>query len=287
MITSQTPTSGLIDAGATALYYEMRGSGPALLLISGGGDDADQWARIAPALATQFMVVTYDRRGLSRSPRPDGWTVTSVDEQADDAAALLRALDLAPAVVAGHSAGASIACGLVARHPDVVRHAVSYEPPLLAVLPNAEEVVGGFRAMVDQAMAEGGPRRAMEVFIRANAGDAAYELWFASIDPTYRERIFGNAATFFAIELSAFARFIPDRDRLRASGVPLTVVVGEDNRDGWYGAAAHWLVEGTGATLVELPGGHGGFVTHQDELVALVRRVGRESAADAAMLAHA
>ena len=181
-----------------------------------------------------------------------------MDEQADDAAALLRTLDLVPAVVVGHSGGASIACGLVARHPEVVRHAVIYEPPLLAVVPNGEEVVGGFRATVERAMAEGGPRRAMEVFIRANAGNEKYESWLASTDPAHRERIFGNAATFFSIELPAFATFVPDRDRLRANGVPLTVVVGEDNRDGWYGVAARWLVESTGASLVELPGGHGG-----------------------------
>lgn len=287
MTTSQTPASGLIDVGTTTLYHEVRGRGPALLLITGGGGDAGMWARVAPALAEEFTVVTYDRRGSSRSPRPDGWTATSVDEQAGDAAALLRTLDLAPAVVVGHSGGASIACGLVARHPEVVRHAVAYEPPLLAVVPNGEEIVGGFRAMVEQAMAEGGPRRAMEVFIRANAGDAAYESWLASADPALREQTFGNAATFFSIELPAFATFVPDRDRLRASGVPLTVVVGADNRDGWYGAAARWLVEGAGASLVELPGGHGGFETHQDEFVALVRRVGRGAAAAAAMPAQA
>ena len=152
---------------------------------------------------------------------------------------------------------------------------MSYEPPLLAVVPKGEEVVGGFRAMVEQAMAEGGPRRAMEVFIRANAGDEAPTTWFASPDPALRERIFGNAATFFSIELPAFAAFVPDREGMRASGVPLTVVVGEDNRDGWYGAAARWLVEGAGASLVELPGGHGGFVTHPEEFVALVRRTVR------------
>jgi pimeloyl-ACP methyl ester carboxylesterase len=274
--------SGLIDVGATTLYHEVRGRGPGLLLIAGGGDDAGQWTRIAPALASAFLVVTYDRRGLSRSPRPEGWAVTSMDEQADDAAALLRALDLAPAVVVGHSGGASIACALVARHPDVVRHAVIYEPPLLAVVPNGEEVVGGFRAMVERAMTEGGPRRAMETFIRANAGEEAYASWLASTDPAYRERFFANAATFFSIELPAFATFVPDRDRLRASGVPLTVVVGETNRDGWYGAAARWLAEGACASLVELPGGHGGFATHQEAFIALVRRIGLGASAEAA-----
>ena len=187
----------------------------------------------------------------------------------------------------GHSGGASIACGLVARHPAVVRHAVLYEPPLLAVVPNGEDIVGDFQAIVERAMAEGGPRRAMEVFIRANAGDAGYEVWLASTDPAVRERLFANAPTFFSIELPAVTTFVPDRDRLHASGVPLTVVVGEDNRDSWYGAAACWLVEGTGASLVELPGGHGGFITHPEEFAALVRRVGLGGSPAAAKLAHA
>jgi pimeloyl-ACP methyl ester carboxylesterase len=282
MTIGRTQTSGPLDVGTTTLYHEVRGAGPALLLITGGDGDAGFWAQIAPAFAEEFTVVTYDRRGLSRSARPDGRAATGVDEHADDAAALLRTLGLAPAVVVGHSGGASIACGLVARHPEVVRHAVLYEPPLLAVVPNGEEVVGGFRAMVEQAMAEGGPRRAMELFIRANAGDEAYESWLASGDPAFRERIFGNAATFFSVELPAFAAFVPDRDRMRASGVPLTVLVGDENRDGWYGAAARWLVDGAGACLVAMPGGHGGFHTHREEFLALVRRVALGAAGGAA-----
>ena len=82
--------SGLIDTGATKLYYEMRGSGPPLLLITGGAGDAGEWAAVAPGLADGHTVITYDRRGMSRSPRPDGWTATSISEQAyagDDQAA--------------------------------------------------------------------------------------------------------------------------------------------------------------------------------------------------------
>src|SRR5215218_8213887 len=164
-MTTTTSDSGLIDVGTTQLHYEVRGHGPTLLLISGGGGDAGLWGRLVPPLTEDFMVVTYDRRGYSRSPRPTNWTVTSVNEQADDAAALLRRLDLVPAVTLGHSSGASIVCSLVARHAQVVRHAVSYEPPLLAVIPQGEQVIGGMRGLIEQAMAEGGARRAMEMFI--------------------------------------------------------------------------------------------------------------------------
>jgi len=264
---------GLLDIGTTKLYHEVRGSGPALLLVTGGTGGADEWAPVAPTLAEGLTVVTYDRRGMSRSPRPDGWTATSMPEQADDAAALLRALELAPAVVVGHSGGASIACSLVARHPELVRHAVLYEAPLLAVVPDGEAIVAGFRAIIDQAMAEGGPRRAMEAFMRANAGDQPVDELFASLPPAQRDLILDNGEVLFPIELPAFAAFVPDRERMRASGVPLTVAVGAENRDTWLGAASAWLADGTGAKLVELPGGHVGFMSHPKAFVELVRRV--------------
>jgi pimeloyl-ACP methyl ester carboxylesterase len=273
-MTATTTRSGLIQAGTTKLYHEVRGSGPALL-ITGGTGDAGEWTNLAPTLAEECTVVTYDRRGMSRSPRPDGWTATSMAEAADDAAALLRALDLAPAVVVGHSGGASVACSLVVRHPEVVRHAVLFEPPLLAVVPDGEALVAGLRAAAEQAMAEGGPRHAMEAFIRGNAGDEVADKWFQSLDPTDRDRILDNGAVFFPIELPAFAAFIPDTQGMQASGVPLTVVAGEQNRDTWMGAAAARLADGTGADLVELPGGHGGFVSHPQEFIELVRRIVR------------
>lgn len=266
-------TSGLIDIGATKLYHEVRGSGSALMLITGGTGDAGEWAQVAPTLAQEFTVITYDRRGFSRSPRPDGWTATSMDEQADDAAALLNTLDLAPAVVLGHSSGGAIACSLVARHPEVVRRAIIYEAPLFAVVPNGEEIVAGIRATAEQAMAEGGPRHAMETFMRTIVGDEVFE----SLDfgPAAGERILDNGAVFFPIDLPPVGPFVPDRDRMRASGVPLTVVVGKDNRDTWFGAAAAWLTVGTEANLAELPGGHVGYLTHPKEFVELVRRITR------------
>jgi pimeloyl-ACP methyl ester carboxylesterase len=115
----------------------------------------------------------------------------------------------------------------------------------------------------------------MELFIRANAGDAAFEHWARSVDPEVRERVLNNGAVFFPIELPAFARFAPDRAVMRASGVPMTVVLGEESRGTFLEAAAAWLIEGTGAELVMLPGGHGGFVTHPHAFVEVVRRVAR------------
>jgi len=74
-------------AGAT-LYYEVRGSGPVLLMIPGGPADSDVFAGIAPMLAERY---TYDPRGNSRSPldgTPEAWRA---EVHADDANLLLAA----------------------------------------------------------------------------------------------------------------------------------------------------------------------------------------------------
>ncbi len=75
-----------ITANGAELYYEVRGVGPSLLLIPGGGADAGWVTKLAEGLARDFTVVAYDRRGLSRSLPPKDWTQTSIAEQAEDAA---------------------------------------------------------------------------------------------------------------------------------------------------------------------------------------------------------
>ncbi len=84
----------LVDVGDTKLYCEVQGDGPSVVLVPGATGDGGYMQPLADALADEFKVVTYDRRGNSRSPAPDGWTQTSVEEQARDLAGLMTALDL-------------------------------------------------------------------------------------------------------------------------------------------------------------------------------------------------
>src|SRR5690349_17429134 len=106
-----------VHANGTDLYCEVRGDGPAVLFISGATGDAGHFEKVAERLSDEFMAITYDRRGNSRSPKPTGWTTTSNAEQADDAAGLIEALQLKPAAVVGNSGGAAIALELLLRHP--------------------------------------------------------------------------------------------------------------------------------------------------------------------------
>jgi len=97
--TTETSTDRANSAGAD-LYLERRGSGEPILFISGATGDAGHYRGVAAALADSFTTVAYDRRGNSRST---GAGPTTIAQQAEDAAALLEQLELAPAAVFGSS----------------------------------------------------------------------------------------------------------------------------------------------------------------------------------------
>jgi pimeloyl-ACP methyl ester carboxylesterase len=260
---------GLVDVGSARLFVTTRGAGPTMLLISGATGDAGDWTAVARMLASEFTVVTYDRRGMSRSPRPDGWTATSVAQQADDAAGLLRGLQLAPAVVVGQGDGGSIACELVAHHPGLVRQAVAYEPLLFAAIEDGRRIVADRLASVEPVLVERGHRAAMEAFLRGT-DDGSVDPALSSLDAEHLDRILDNGAVFLSFEVAAFASYLPDADRLRASGTPVAVVIREDGRERWTGAIGAWLAERAGAARWYLPGGPSGGLTHADAFVALL-----------------
>jgi len=128
-------------------------------------------------------VITYVRRGNSRSPRPPGWASTTVDEQADDAAALLRGLQVAPAIVFGTSVGASIAANLAIRHPGLLRGVVFHEPIFPSGVANAADIWARRNALIAEGLATGGIRAASELVLRSVAGTETYH----SLDPELRE----------------------------------------------------------------------------------------------------
>jgi pimeloyl-ACP methyl ester carboxylesterase len=263
-----------ITVNDTTLYYELRGSGSTVLFISGATGDAGHWTEVADVLAGEYTVLTYDRRANSRSPRPDNWTAAPVDEQADDAAELLRALDLAPAVAYGNSGGAQILTNVALRHPSVLRGAIFHEPPYLEVTSAAEEVGGRLQQLVGEGMAKGGPAMATELFLRWVAGDEAFE----SFDPELRDRMLGNGEVLFGLELEGVMPYLPTPHQLADVKLPCVVASGVDNRDPaathhWFYEASQWMANALGAPLVDTPGAHVPQATHPRALAETLRPI--------------
>lgn len=126
-----------VHVNGTELHHEIRGAGPPLLLIMGASGDGGVFDRFADLLAEEFTVLTYDRRGNGRSPRPEGWETTSPEEQADDAAALLDALGLAPTAVSARAAAASSRwrCSLIDRRRCALRSCMSRRSSRCSTIP--------------------------------------------------------------------------------------------------------------------------------------------------------
>jgi pimeloyl-ACP methyl ester carboxylesterase len=152
-------TSAPIHTGELELWVERRGDGPDVLLIGGLGDPAEAWQAQLDGLADRYRLTAYDNRGTGRTPLPDG--PLSIEAMADDAAALLRALDVPAAHVAAFSMGSSIAQELALRHPELVRSLVLVST---WARPDAywRALVGSWRWMAQEAPSE---RAFLEAFL--------------------------------------------------------------------------------------------------------------------------
>jgi pimeloyl-ACP methyl ester carboxylesterase len=221
----------------------------------GATGDAGHFERLAGLLADEFTVVTYDRRGNGRSPRPVGWQTTSPEDQADDAATLLGALDLRPAAVFGSGSGATFALCLLVRHPEAVCGASLHEP----VIAQAPAPAGPHTSATR-------PRDALERFWRTVAGDANW----TRLDAGLRARMVDSAETFFDIEWSTFEHYRPSAEALAAVTAPVQLLVSEHGRASLH-APAGQLAERVGVPLTRVPGTHTPYWDHPRELADALR----------------
>lgn len=148
----------------TNLYYEESGQGPHMLFIHGMCGDASVWANQRERLSSHFHCVAYDRRGHSRSPRGP-IAPRPVELHADDAAQLIVELGLAPCILVGSSGGARIALDVLRRYPRLVERAALSEPPAFGLDPAlGQAFMDDVMPAVQDALASGGPRAAVDVF---------------------------------------------------------------------------------------------------------------------------
>lgn len=253
--------------GAT-LYHEVRGKGPVLLLIPGGGGDANAADGMAEVLQRHFTVVAFDARGYSRSTLDRGTPEDQyVAVQSDDAFRLLTHLTDDPAFVYGGSHGAIVGLDLLARHPDRVRALVAHEPPCFAVLPDAAE----HRAMIDDVyrlFRTEGLTAAAGRFLAAIGGAIKPGPELAEVPPREaqrRERSAANAPIMMEHELREFTSYIPDYAALTPVTDRLILAVGQETRGCLPYRPAVEIADHLGLRVTEFPGAHNGTLTHARE----------------------
>ena len=266
-----------LQVPGASIYYELRGSGPALLCIPGGPADAGAFRKLAEELAPHYTVVTYDPRGLSHSPLEGSFAdERAVEINAADASRLLFAVTKEKANVLASSGGAVYSLELAARHPEQLATLVAHETPAAAVQADPVQARADFIDITDTYKAAGlgaaFPKFAAASRIQAGGpppqqGEPTPEQLEAMAN---MQR---NMDFWFGHTMRAIGLYQPDFEALKSGSCRIVSGVGDESRGEVAHEAGLRLAELIGAEVAVFPGAHGGFESHAPEFARKLREV--------------
>ncbi|WP_254715401.1 alpha/beta fold hydrolase [Actinomadura sp. NAK00032] len=275
-----TARAGHLAVPGATLYYEVRGTGPVLLISQSGEGDAGRSTDLVDRLAADYTVITYDRRGLSRSTPDDPDRAVTLAEHADDVHRLLAALTDEPAAMLGCSLGAVIGLHLAARHPGRIGTLIAHEPVAPGLLPAAE------RARHEAELAE-----IQRLYRRDGLGPALRTIAeVLGIDPAAPDAEPGLAPQPMTPRRIANFGFFIEHDFAAVIGdtLPVAELAGTATRiipaagrttprTVFDYRCAEELAALLGTGIAELPGGHNGNTTHPRAYAARLRDILRNA----------
>jgi pimeloyl-ACP methyl ester carboxylesterase len=247
-----------VECDGALLYVESRGKGTPILVIQGGIGEAGATEQLADILADRFCVISYDRRGLSRSAASTESVSITVSRHAADAA-VLAASTSDPAHVVGASIGALIGLHLVVLQPERVASLVAHEPPMSAVVldPTRE-------AALDQiaATAQDDVRSAIRQMGSLTGARDTLEEGARPAPPM--GDVMANLRHFFKHDFPAVRTSSLVAEDLTAAAQSTNIVLtgGDLSRGQWEYRCAEQLASELCVPFAELPGGHNGLVSH-------------------------
>ena len=208
------------------LEYQERGSGEPVLLIHGSivGEAYAPLMAQAP-LFEHYRLVNYHRRGFEGSSRATA--PVSIRRQAEDASALLDALEIEKAHVVGHSYGGLIGIELAVMAPERVHSLALLEPGTL-FSANPAEAKRMIQPVVD-LYESGNAAGALEAFGAAVVGPGFREALDASLGRGWFAQAIADVDTFFQVELPAIWNWRFTREMADRISQPVLSVLGADS----------------------------------------------------------
>jgi 3-oxoadipate enol-lactonase len=249
MSKSSVPETGFVEVEGGRLYYEVAGTGPALVLVHAGVADCRMWDDQFEVFAERFRVIRYDARGFGKTTSEN---VSFSNRQ--DIVDLLRHLGVERAAILGLSRGGQIALDFTLEHPEMVQALIpvaagvsGYEDqPTEAELPIFTE----YERLEEQKDYEALPD--FEVHVWADGPCQPEGRAAASVRERLREMIANNYRLHHE-ELQPRGLEPPAVGRLGEVRVPTLVIWGDLDYSGTVSAMKTLAQEVSGAQQVIFP----------------------------------
>lgn len=251
-----------LEVPGARLYYETRGNGPLMIMVPGANGEANVFKWVAEHLATYYTVVTYDRRGFSRSrlAGPQDYD-HRIETDADDVRRLIEHLSDKPATVFGSSSGGIIVLEVLTHHPSVVATLVPFEPAAVKQLPDGQKWLDFFFKLYD-LYRQSGAEPALKKFREQAFAESDRRVMAGA---PKNEHTLANATYWFEHELRQYPAVDLDLNALKAHADRIVLMVGQESRGYPCYEVNVELGKKLNRPLIELPGGHGGFASKPAE----------------------
>lgn len=208
--------------------------------MHGGLADYRELSPLTEDLASRYRTVVYSRRHSFPNDNPPPGADEHMSREVADLAAVIEALNLAPAHVAGTSYGGFVALMLALERPDLVRTVIAAEPPLLHLLrgvDGGQAAYDEFYAKVIQpsqsAFAAGQPEQALRTAMDYFVGPGGLDV----LPPEVQQMLRGNLDDWHAITSAPGA--LPEVSRKKLSTIKPPVLI----LSGGASAAVHRLID--------------------------------------------
>jgi pimeloyl-ACP methyl ester carboxylesterase len=263
---TERQTRTLQAPGATITYDIRRNpaSGEPPLMLIGSPMGASGFDTLAGHFADR-TIVTYDPRGAERSTKEDPSTESNPGQHADDLHRIIQEVGGFVDLFAS-SGGAVNALALVATHPDDVRILVAHEPPLAAILPDADNAKAAVRA-IGETYQQRGFGAGMAHFMAVTGQRGEIPDGFAE-QPAPDPAQFGmptdddgtRTDVMLYQNLINTTHYQPDFDALRNARTRIIVAAGEESQGEMANRGAYAVAEALGTDVAVFPSHHGGFL---------------------------
>jgi pimeloyl-ACP methyl ester carboxylesterase len=260
----------LLPREGVSIYYEVRGTGPLLFLISAAYGTSEPYEPLARSLAERFTVVAFDRRGYFRSKKLD-WEATwpsdtFINENVHDTAALIKHLSKEPVPIFASCSGSAVAVELLRLYPALVQQLILHEV-VPCIFPGATflDLMPSFRVCGDDYK-ESGTMAATQTFLPLMMSERDRDMIRDS--QGYQQLLALTTVAFdtlFKYELDALLDYHLPLDVMERHRGIITLLYGATSETRAAVEPIRNLSTILRLPLNEVPGSHAGYVTDPEE----------------------